>query len=48
MIGRCFIFGALPVQNLPVTPKKNDYIIAADKGVLNVRSLGLSPDVGCR
>ena len=45
MSGRCFIFGALPAENLPVTPKKGDYIIAADKGLLNVQSLGLTPDV---
>lgn len=45
MIGRCFIFGALPAKNPPVTPEKDDFVIAADKGVLNMRSLGLSPDV---
>ena len=44
-MNRCFIFGALPVDRLPIRPDDGDCIIAADKGYDTVISLGLNPDV---
>ena len=41
----CFIFGALPVESLAVSPKKGDFVIAADKGVLTLKELKTEPDV---
>ncbi len=40
---RCFIFGALKVNNMPISPTENDYIIAVDKGYEHIKELGLSP-----
>ncbi|MBR4910132.1 MAG: thiamine diphosphokinase [Clostridia bacterium] len=45
MNGRCFIFGALPVEELKAAPGENDFVIAADKGVLSLEKLGIKPDV---
>ena len=42
---RCFIFGALPVKRLPVTPEKGDLIIAADRGYAVAAEWGLTPDI---
>ena len=42
---RCFIFGALEVSALDITPDRDDYIVAADKGYDVVLSLGLTPDL---
>lgn len=42
---RCFIFGALPVNELSEKPQKGDLIIAADKGYDRVIDLGLTPDL---
>ena len=42
---RCFIFGALPTEKMPVKPSKDDLIIAADKGYDVALSLGLEPDI---
>lgn len=44
-MNRCFIFGALPMDKLPIRPDDDDCIIAADKGYDTVLSLGLKPDV---
>lgn len=41
----CFIFGAVTVNSLPVKPGPGDYIMAADKGLLNVERLGLTADI---
>lgn len=45
MMKTCFIFGALPVKRMTVTPKDGDYIIAADKGIENTKKLGYEPDI---
>ncbi|MGN0164669.1 MAG: single-stranded-DNA-specific exonuclease RecJ [Lachnospiraceae bacterium] len=42
--GRCYIFGAGSLSELPVVPKEDDYIIAADGGYEHVLRLGLVPD----
>lgn len=42
---RCFIFGALPVNALPVVPAAGDPVIAADRGYAHAASLGINPDV---
>lgn len=44
-MSRCFIFGALPVNDLPIKPTEGDSIIAADRGYETVISLGLMPDL---
>lgn len=44
-MNRCFIFGALPVADLPIKPDEDDYVIAADKGYDVALSLGLTPDL---
>lgn len=44
-MNRCFIFGALPVQEMSEKPDPRDYIIAADKGYDVALSLGLVPDL---
>ncbi len=41
----CYIFGSLEVRKLPFFPQKNDIIIAADKGLLNVLKFGLVADI---
>lgn len=41
----CYIFGALPVTRMPKRPESGDFIIAADKGIENVKKLGLTADV---
>ena len=41
----CFIFGALPAESLAVSPKKGDFIIAADKGVQTLEKLKIEPDI---
>ena len=41
----CFIFGALQIEKLPYLPRKDDFIIAADKGLLTLGKLGIKPDV---
>ncbi len=42
---KCFIFGALPTENLVVKPTADDFIIAADKGFLSLEKLNLTPDL---
>lgn len=42
---KCFIFGALPVDKLVSFPKQNDFIIAADKGILTLEKFDIKPDV---
>lgn len=42
---RCFIFGALAVNNIDERPNENDIVIAADKGIENVERLGLRCDI---
>ena len=42
---RCFIFGALPVSDLPIAPGADDLVIAADKGYDRALSLGITPDI---
>ena len=39
------IFGALPVARLPFAVKKDDFVIAADKGLEMVKALGMQPDL---
>ncbi len=41
---RCFIFGALPIGNMPVRPESGDTVIAADKGLLRLKEIGICPD----
>ena len=42
---RCFIFGALTVNYMPIKPTENDYIIAADKGYEHIKKLGFPPNL---
>lgn len=42
---RCFIFGSAPISGLPVMPKDNDFVIAADGGLLHLRRLGIKADI---
>ena len=42
---RCFIFGALDVDNIPEKPSANDYVIAADRGYRIALSQGIVPDL---
>lgn len=42
---RCFIFGALPVGDMPILPGADDLVIAADKGYDRAVSLGITPDI---
>lgn len=42
---RCFIFGALAVNYMPIKPTENDYIIAADKGYEHIKNLDFSPNL---
>ena len=42
---RCLIFGALPVAKLPFAVKKDDFVIAADKGLATAKALGVQPDL---
>ena len=44
-MAKCFIFGALPVKELPYRPEKGDLIIAADKGLEVVLQLEIKPDI---
>lgn len=39
----CFIFGALPVEALPIKPDKDDLVLAADRGILNCEKFGITP-----
>lgn len=41
----CFIFGAGSFYGLPVAPRKEDYVIAADGGWNTCRELGIEPDL---
>ncbi len=41
----CYIFGSVEVHKFSFLPQKNDIIIAADKGLLNVQKFGLTPDL---
>lgn len=43
MSKRCFIFGALEITNMPLSPSKGDMVIAADKGILNTEKFGITP-----
>ena len=40
----CFIFGALPVETLPIEPNTGDLVLAADRGVLNCEILEITPN----
>ena len=40
----CYIFGSLDVKKLNFYPDENDFIIAADKGILNAEKFGLKPN----
>lgn len=42
---RCIVFGALPVESIPVKPAGDDWVIAADRGYETALSLGITPDV---
>ncbi len=44
-MNKCFIFGALDIEKLPIMPDKDDFVIAADKGLLNVKKFGIVPDI---
>lgn len=39
---RCFVFGALQMKELVEKPTENDFVIAADKGVLTADKFGIS------
>ena len=41
----CFIFGAGSFYGLPVAPREDDYVIAADGGWNTCRELGIEPDL---
>lgn len=41
----CYIFAALETKTLPYIPHKQDYVIAADKGLDNLKKIGIKPDV---
>ena len=41
----CYIFSAVEMKNNFPKPDKDDLIIAADAGYLNVQKAGLRPDV---
>lgn len=41
----CYIFAALETKTLPYIPNKQDYVIAADKGLDNLKKFGIKPDV---
>ena len=41
----CYIFGALETKELPYMPSAEDYIIAADRGLNNLRKIGIEPDI---
>ncbi len=40
----CYIFGSLDVNEFGFHPDDNDFIIAADKGILNAEKFGLKPN----
>ena len=40
----CYIFGSLDVKEFNFFPDENDFIIAADKGILNTEKFGLNPN----
>lgn len=42
---KCFIFGALWVEDLIVKPTKDDFIIAADNGFAVLEKLNIKPDL---
>ncbi|MGN1080672.1 MAG: thiamine diphosphokinase [Acutalibacteraceae bacterium] len=42
---RCFIFGALEVNELSVKPSKGDMVIAADRGFETTKKFGIVPDL---
>lgn len=42
---RCFIFGALEVNNMPILPQSGDFVIAADKGYMTLKMLGINPNL---
>ena len=41
----CYIFAALETKTLSYIPNKQDYVIAADKGLDNLKKIGIKPDV---
>lgn len=41
----CFIFGALPALYTPILPEKGDLVIAADRGYLHLKEMGIVPDL---
>ena len=40
----CFIFGSMPIEEIPIMPCDNDLIIAADAGLKNAERFNLKPD----
>ena len=42
---KCYIFGALEPERLVYHPQKEDFVIAADRGLSTLRKFGISPDV---
>ena len=42
---KCFVFGALKTEKLPIVPSDGDLIIAADKGLESVKGLSLNADM---
>ncbi len=40
----CFIFGSMPIGEIPLNPSDNDLIIAADAGLKNVEKFNLKAD----
>lgn len=41
----CYIFGALPCNNIKLNIDDSDYVIAADAGLYNLKKLGITPNL---
>ena len=41
----CFIFGAMPVDNIAVRPTDDDLVIAADGGFITLEKFSITPDL---
>ncbi len=44
MENSCFIFAAMPINRILISPREGDYVIAADKGLENAERLAVMPD----
>lgn len=42
---RCFIIGALVFNRMPFLPQKNDFVIAADAGLVQTQTHGIKPNI---